>query len=280
MKHEKKIQPEYFQKILEGKKTYELRLADWECNPGDTLLLREWNPATKDYTGRTLEKIVTYVGKTKDLNFWSEEEVKKYGYQIISFKNPLSLNTSQAFSFLSLAEKYLHTCKNILEQNIESENPYHVSDPENVQALTKWSDFNVFIPTLFLFYHGIELALKGLLLNINKQIQQDHDIVTIYRQVKEIFTERSKIIELLEKYIENCTTTPALLRDLMADNPNIIDVSEFYLFLRYPISKKMQNCYNLSATKYKSGANLQFAKALNTDIESILIEIVKIHSDN
>ncbi len=85
MKHEKKIWPEYFQKILEGKKTYELRLADWECHEGDVLFLREWDPATRDYTGRSLEKKVTYVGKTKDLHLWTEEEVEKYGYQIIAF---------------------------------------------------------------------------------------------------------------------------------------------------------------------------------------------------
>lgn len=83
---EKKVWPEYFQKILDGIKTYELRLADFKCDEGDTLLLREWNPITKDYTGRQISKVVTYVLKTSDLNFWSQEDVKKYGYQIISFK--------------------------------------------------------------------------------------------------------------------------------------------------------------------------------------------------
>ena len=29
---------------------------------------------------------ITYVGKTKDMNFWPKEEVEKYGYQIIAFK--------------------------------------------------------------------------------------------------------------------------------------------------------------------------------------------------
>jgi ASC-1-like (ASCH) protein len=86
MKHDKKVWPEYFQNILAGKKTYELRLADWDCHEGDLLLLREWDPITEEYTGREIEKIVTHVGKTKDMNFWPKEAVERYGYQIISFK--------------------------------------------------------------------------------------------------------------------------------------------------------------------------------------------------
>ena len=61
----KKVWPKYFQKILDGKKTYELRLADWECKEGDILVLQEWDPETKEYTGRKVEKEVTYLGKTK-----------------------------------------------------------------------------------------------------------------------------------------------------------------------------------------------------------------------
>ncbi|MEK6846068.1 MAG: DUF3850 domain-containing protein [Nanoarchaeota archaeon] len=82
---EKKVWSEYFQKILDGVKPYELRLANFECNPGDVLVLREWDPQTEQYTGRVLEKEVTYVLKTKELKFWSPEEVEKHGYQIISW---------------------------------------------------------------------------------------------------------------------------------------------------------------------------------------------------
>jgi hypothetical protein len=86
MKIEKKVWPEYFKRIKSGDKTFELRLADWECNVGDILILKEWDPKTKKLTGQEIEKKVTYVIKTKDQKFWSKEEVEKYGFQIIAFK--------------------------------------------------------------------------------------------------------------------------------------------------------------------------------------------------
>lgn len=85
-KIEKKVWPEYFQKIIDGDKKFELRLADFECSAGDTLVLREWDPEKKDYTGRVTEKEVTYVIKTKDEKFWPEKDIEKFGFQIISFK--------------------------------------------------------------------------------------------------------------------------------------------------------------------------------------------------
>lgn len=84
-KIEKKVWPEYFQKILDGAKKYELRLADFDCQPGDVLVLKEWSPDIKEYTGREIEKEVTFVLKTKDQKFWTQEEVDKYGFQIIAF---------------------------------------------------------------------------------------------------------------------------------------------------------------------------------------------------
>lgn len=85
-KIEKKVWPEYFQAILDGDKKFELRLADWECNKGDTLVLKEWSPETKEYTGRVLEKVVRYVIKTKGSEkFWPKKDIEKYGFQIISF---------------------------------------------------------------------------------------------------------------------------------------------------------------------------------------------------
>ena len=51
-------------------------------------MLREWDPKIKKYTGRVLEKKVTFVLKSKDvLKFWSEEEIAKHGFQVIAFKD-------------------------------------------------------------------------------------------------------------------------------------------------------------------------------------------------
>ena len=83
----KKVWPAYFKAIASGKKNYELRLNDFEVGEGDTLILEEWSPETKDYTGKRVEKKVTYVGKFKiDELFWPEDEIKEKGIQIISLK--------------------------------------------------------------------------------------------------------------------------------------------------------------------------------------------------
>ncbi len=83
----KKIWPEYFDAVVSGKKKFELRLNDFEINEGDKLILDEWDHKTKNYTGRKIEKKVTYVGKFRiDQLFWSEDEIKKKGLQIISLE--------------------------------------------------------------------------------------------------------------------------------------------------------------------------------------------------
>lgn len=86
-KIEKKATPEMFDSILSGKRNIDIRLDRFECKPGDILILREWNPKKEEYTGRKLEKKVTFILKSKDLEkFWSKEDIKKYGFQVIAFK--------------------------------------------------------------------------------------------------------------------------------------------------------------------------------------------------
>jgi hypothetical protein len=86
---EKKVWPEYFEKLLSGGKTFELRLADWKCSVGDTLILKEFDPTTKKYTGRELKRVVTYVILTKDVEnsgMFPKEDIEKFGFQIIALK--------------------------------------------------------------------------------------------------------------------------------------------------------------------------------------------------
>ena len=81
---QKKVLTPYFDEILSGKKTFELRLADWECEAGDTLVLEEVNAQTMEYTGRSIKKKVGYVLKTNGLDLFLQDEIEKFGYQVIS----------------------------------------------------------------------------------------------------------------------------------------------------------------------------------------------------
>ena len=84
---EKKIWPGYIDFIASGKKKFELRLDDFKISEGDYLLLKEWNPKTKKYTGKNIKKKVTYVAKFKiDKLFWPKKEIEEKGIQIISLE--------------------------------------------------------------------------------------------------------------------------------------------------------------------------------------------------
>lgn len=83
---EKKTWPELFEKVLNGEKNFDLRIAEFECEVGDVLVLREWDPETKEYTGRQIEKTITFVMKTKELKFWSQEDIDELGFVVMSFK--------------------------------------------------------------------------------------------------------------------------------------------------------------------------------------------------
>ncbi|PIR71518.1 MAG: RNA-binding protein, partial [Candidatus Nealsonbacteria bacterium CG10_big_fil_rev_8_21_14_0_10_37_25] len=59
----KKIWPKYFEQVKTGKKKFELRLADFNLKKGDVLVLKEWDPKKKEYTGRKIKKKVKYLLK-------------------------------------------------------------------------------------------------------------------------------------------------------------------------------------------------------------------------
>ncbi len=85
MKIRKKTWMPYFQEILDGNKTFDARLANFDCKVGDTLILEEYNPKTKKYTGRKIEKKISFILNTKTQKFWSQSDIKKYGLSIFSF---------------------------------------------------------------------------------------------------------------------------------------------------------------------------------------------------
>lgn len=86
MKIRKKTWIEGFEKILSGEKTFDVRLANFECKPGDILVLEEYDSKLKKYTGRKIEKKITFVLNTKEQKYWSQSDIKKEGIVIMAFK--------------------------------------------------------------------------------------------------------------------------------------------------------------------------------------------------
>ena len=57
--HELKIYPKYFEQVLEGKKTFEIRKNDRNFQVGDRLALKEWDNIK--YSGRSIYAEITYI---------------------------------------------------------------------------------------------------------------------------------------------------------------------------------------------------------------------------
>lgn len=61
MTHGLKIQPEYFEAVITGGKTFEIRKNDRDYHVGDKLFLNEFDPVNQQYTGRRTRVIITYI---------------------------------------------------------------------------------------------------------------------------------------------------------------------------------------------------------------------------
>lgn len=96
MKHELKFLPAYFEAVIAGEKTFEIRNnADRGFQKGDSLILREFDPryqklmdleppnsigGTTCYTGRQTEKLVSYVSNFE----------QKPGFVVLGLKPPVT----------------------------------------------------------------------------------------------------------------------------------------------------------------------------------------------
>lgn len=79
----KKIWPQDFDLVASGRKRFELRLADFDIKEGDALILEEWDPKTRAYTGRKMEKRVSYVFKFNLDDFGQGKEIAEKGLFVI-----------------------------------------------------------------------------------------------------------------------------------------------------------------------------------------------------
>lgn len=83
----KKVQQKYFEAVVDGRKRFEVRLADFKCKPGDTLVLVEQKQGTTELTGRKLQTEVLFAFNTKEMEkFHPKKDIEKYGCVVLAIR--------------------------------------------------------------------------------------------------------------------------------------------------------------------------------------------------
>ena len=175
--------------------------------------------------------------------------------------------------FLDLAISYLHTAQSILGETSKKWNPWMVAwDQDSSQDYydeeTRWSDFNVFVPTLFLFYHWLELTIKWSLIMLGEDVETNHWILNLFSVLKKA-SWNDLLVSTIEKYL----TSNSFVSGLLLKNNKKID--DFYDLLKYPTDKNFGEIYNYDPIRFTEDKWFGFAKNIVEDINSIRIEMVK-----
>jgi hypothetical protein len=82
----KKIWPDKFD--LDKTLDLDFRLADFQLEEGDVIIFKEWNPETKEFTGREYKKKVKKVIKCESpTRYWKPESMQQHGMYLMQYED-------------------------------------------------------------------------------------------------------------------------------------------------------------------------------------------------
>jgi len=192
----------------------------------------------------------------------------------------------KSYKILLFSDQYITMVTNTLEMAIKSGNPSviisdrYITDQDLINK-TKYCDYSIVDPLLFLFYHWVELVLKGFLLVLAKEDDDikkiaHHNIIKLLKEFKNNFSNEKDIINFFEKYTKK-SNMPNVLK--MFFNKNNLSVKNYYNFFRYPLDKNFNIKYDYSDIQHTNKEGLAFFKDLLKDINRCKKHIVKLGRD-
>ena len=199
MIHELKIAPKYFEGVISGRKTFDVRKDDGNYQENDVLILKEYD--NNSFTGNEYAVIVTYV---------QHDEYCKDGYCILSFKRDNYRNTLRVIRSLGYNTEVFDSIERIdifFYKDSEEKKTIYVASYEKDQNLY----FNVHYGHLIehscyedkmvscLFYDGTADATTEEVIKeideVDYEIDQEYD----YGDERIYFTNAEMIIETYVK---------------------------------------------------------------------------------
>lgn len=174
-------------------------------------------------------------------------------------------------AWIVLSGQYLKTSKLIMEQIRANENRWVIVDDWPIEwtdyfEKTKWSDFNTFVPSLFLMQHGLELLIKGLYLWFEKsEIDKNHKLNNLIIALAEDARIDSQLIELFNDYCGNSPKNK-IIKEFNKLNKHL-STNNIHVNLRYP--ENQGNTIDFSPFRYKTSELLPHIDRFITDIDKI-----------
>ncbi len=81
----KKAYRNLFEKVLSGEKNFDIRLGDLKVHKGDILILKEIDE-NRNPTGREIKKKIGFILRTKELPYWKDEDINKFGFVVMQLE--------------------------------------------------------------------------------------------------------------------------------------------------------------------------------------------------
>ncbi len=176
-------------------------------------------------------------------------------------------NEHLSLAFMSQSIDFLLLTEAVFEETLKQGNRHIIGSflrVENYHEQTKWSDFNVIFPTLFIFYHGIELMMKGLLLLFGRELKHSHKLTELYAELKLINQKDLEFLVLVfSKYIESSNLVDTTLGNWL--NKNQLNVNDLYERLRYPVSKNKTKLADNWPLIYQEERGISFIENILND---------------
>lgn len=164
--------------------------------------------------------------------------------------------TSLAYDFWSLTRNSIDLIEKQGYKRVYLFSGEETDVHKKYQEQTKWNNFNVGIPILFNFYHGLELFMKGLLDSENIKFNTNHNLKNLFIKIDEnriLYT--TEIIDLLKKHVYHSDSYNSFFKE------NNLDVNDFIAF-RYPKEKNSEKIFNY-----------QLIKGSDEDAKKLFIEL-------
>jgi len=79
------LDKEIFEQVKSGEKKFEVRLGNEEIEEGDLITIIQRDEDGKPTDNKMMKKAGN-ITATKDLSFWSDEDVNKFGFKIIQLE--------------------------------------------------------------------------------------------------------------------------------------------------------------------------------------------------